>query len=53
MRSPNFLQLHRKKKKATAIESEYANHPPLVLFGSPYLTPAVTQLTLELKKAGN
>ena len=34
-----------------AEESEYAEHPPLVLFGS-VPDPVVTNLTLELKKQG-
>ena len=41
-----------KKKEAIVLEdSEYAEHPPLVLFGS-LPDPVVTSLTLELKKQG-
>ncbi|NET48473.1 MAG: ferredoxin:protochlorophyllide reductase (ATP-dependent) subunit N [Merismopedia sp. SIO2A8] len=39
------------KKETAAPESEYVDHPPLVLFGS-LPDPVVTQLTLELKKQG-
>ncbi|MEB3228004.1 MAG: ferredoxin:protochlorophyllide reductase (ATP-dependent) subunit N [Synechocystis sp.] len=40
-----------RKADATPIESEYVDHPPLVLFGS-LPDPVVTNLTLELKKQG-
>ncbi|MEC4986775.1 MAG: ferredoxin:protochlorophyllide reductase (ATP-dependent) subunit N [Oscillatoria sp. PMC 1068.18] len=40
-----------KKKSETKEESEYKDHPPLVLFGS-LPDPVVTNLTLELKKQG-
>jgi light-independent protochlorophyllide reductase subunit N len=43
--------LGRKKEEVKAEESEYAEHPPLVLFGS-VPDPTVTNLTLELKKQG-
>jgi len=38
-----------RKKEVAALESEYVNHPPLVLV---LPDPVVTQLTLELKKQG-
>ncbi|MDY6785968.1 MAG: ferredoxin:protochlorophyllide reductase (ATP-dependent) subunit N [Cyanobacteriota bacterium] len=40
-----------RKKEDISEESEYAEHPPLVLFGS-LPDPVVTNLTLELKKQG-
>ncbi|MDX2097362.1 MAG: ferredoxin:protochlorophyllide reductase (ATP-dependent) subunit N [Leptolyngbyaceae cyanobacterium bins.59] len=46
-----LLTFGRKKEDIEAEESEYADHPPLVLFGS-LPDPVVTQLTLELKKHG-
>jgi light-independent protochlorophyllide reductase subunit N len=46
-----LLNFGRKKEDVAAEESEYVNHPPLVLFGS-LPDPVVTQLTLELKKQG-
>ena len=46
-----LLNFGRKKEEVAALESEYVNHPPLVLFGS-LPDPVVTQLTLELKKQG-
>jgi light-independent protochlorophyllide reductase subunit N len=46
-----LLNFGRKKEEVAAEESEYVNHPPLVLFGS-LPDPVVTQLTLELKKQG-
>lgn len=47
----SLLNFGRKKEEVIAEESEYHNHPPLVLFGS-LPDPVVTQLTLELKKQG-
>ncbi len=44
-----LLNFGRKKEEVKAEESEYADHHPLVLFGS-LPDPVVTQLTLELKK---
>jgi light-independent protochlorophyllide reductase subunit N len=46
-----LLNFGRKKEDVQQEESEYANHPPLVLFGS-LPDPVVTNLTLELKKQG-
>ncbi|NJL82049.1 MAG: ferredoxin:protochlorophyllide reductase (ATP-dependent) subunit N, partial [Chloroflexaceae bacterium] len=46
-----LLHFGRKKEDLAAEESEYAQHPPLVLFGS-LPDPVVTNLTLELKKQG-
>ena len=46
-----LLNFGRKKEEVEAEEAQYANHPPLVLFGY-VLDPVVTQLTLELKKQG-
>ncbi|HIK34074.1 MAG TPA: ferredoxin:protochlorophyllide reductase (ATP-dependent) subunit N [Oscillatoriales cyanobacterium M59_W2019_021] len=46
-----LLNFGRKKEEVVAADSEYVNHPPLVLFGS-LPDPVVTQLTLELKKQG-
>lgn len=46
-----LLNFGRKKEEVAAADSEYVNHPPLVLFGS-LPDPVVTQLTLELKKQG-
>ncbi|MBD2090786.1 ferredoxin:protochlorophyllide reductase (ATP-dependent) subunit N [Microcoleus sp. FACHB-1515] len=46
-----LLNFGRKKEEVAIEESEYVNHPPLVLFGS-LPDPVVTQLTLELKKQG-
>jgi light-independent protochlorophyllide reductase subunit N len=40
-----------RKADSPSIESEYVDHPPLVLFGS-LPDPVVTNLTLELKKQG-
>jgi len=45
-----LLNFGRKQESAPA-EREYADHPPLVLFGS-LPDPVVTNLTLELKKQG-
>jgi light-independent protochlorophyllide reductase subunit N len=47
----SLLNFGKKKEEVLAEESEYHNHPPLVLFGS-LPDPVVTQLTLELKKQG-
>jgi len=47
----SLLNFGRKKEEVVAEESEYRDHPPLVLFGS-LPDPVVTQLTLELKKQG-
>jgi light-independent protochlorophyllide reductase subunit N len=46
-----LLNFGRKKEEVAVEESEYVQHPPLVLFGS-LPDPVVTQLTLELKKQG-
>jgi len=46
-----LLHFGKKKEQVVEEESEYVNHPPLVLFGS-LPDPVVTQLTLELKKQG-
>jgi light-independent protochlorophyllide reductase subunit N len=46
-----LLNFGRKKEEVVAEESEYVDHPPLVLFGS-LPDPVVTNLTLELKKQG-
>jgi light-independent protochlorophyllide reductase subunit N len=46
-----LLSFGGKTKEETAPESEYLEHPPLVLFGS-MPDPVVTQLSLELKKQG-
>jgi light-independent protochlorophyllide reductase subunit N len=46
-----LLNFGRKQEDVKSEESEYVNHPPLVLFGS-LPDPVVTQLTLELKKQG-
>jgi light-independent protochlorophyllide reductase subunit N len=46
-----LLNFGKKKEDVAAEESEYAKHPPFVLFGS-LPDPVVTQLTLELKKQG-
>ncbi|MGC8714832.1 MAG: ferredoxin:protochlorophyllide reductase (ATP-dependent) subunit N, partial [Leptodesmis sp.] len=46
-----LLNFGRKKEEVATEESQYVDHPPLVLFGS-LPDPVVTQLTLELKKQG-
>jgi light-independent protochlorophyllide reductase subunit N len=46
-----LLTFGRKKEDIKQEESEYKDHPPLVLFGS-VPDPIVTNLTLELKKQG-
>ena len=46
-----LMSFGRKKEEVTQEESEYVDHPNLVLFGS-LPDPVVTQLTLELKKQG-
>jgi light-independent protochlorophyllide reductase subunit N len=46
-----LMNFGRKKEEIAADEAKYADHPPLVLFGS-MPDPVVTQLTLELKKQG-
>ncbi|MDB9515664.1 ferredoxin:protochlorophyllide reductase (ATP-dependent) subunit N [Roseofilum reptotaenium CS-1145] len=46
-----LLTFGKKKEEVAQEESEYVNHPPLVLFGS-VPDPIVTQLTLELKRHG-
>ncbi|MBW4466897.1 MAG: ferredoxin:protochlorophyllide reductase (ATP-dependent) subunit N [Pegethrix bostrychoides GSE-TBD4-15B] len=46
-----LLNFGRKKEEIQQEASEYAEHPPLVLFGS-LPDPVVTNLTLELKKQG-
>jgi len=46
-----LLNFGRKQDDIKADAATYADHPPLVLFGS-VPDPVVTQLTLELKKQG-
>ncbi|MEM8810939.1 MAG: ferredoxin:protochlorophyllide reductase (ATP-dependent) subunit N, partial [Cyanobacteria bacterium P01_G01_bin.38] len=46
-----LLNFGRKQEEVAKSESEYVDHPPLVLFGS-VPDPVVTQITLELKKQG-
>jgi light-independent protochlorophyllide reductase subunit N len=46
-----LLNFGRQNESESAEDSEYADHPPFVLFGS-MPDPVVTQLTLELKKQG-
>ena len=46
-----LLNFGRQKEEVKQEESEYADHHPLVLFGS-LPDPVVTNLTLELKKQG-
>ncbi|MBF2014347.1 MAG: ferredoxin:protochlorophyllide reductase (ATP-dependent) subunit N [Rivularia sp. T60_A2020_040] len=46
-----LLSFGKKNEVVTQEDSEYINHPPLVLFGS-LPDPVVTQLTLELKRQG-
>lgn len=46
-----LMNFGRKQEEIKQQESEYADHPPLVMFGS-VPDPIVTQLTLELKKQG-
>ena len=46
-----LLNFGRKKEDVQQDASDYAEHPPLVLFGS-LPDPVVTNLTLELKKQG-
>ncbi|MEO1374438.1 MAG: ferredoxin:protochlorophyllide reductase (ATP-dependent) subunit N [Cyanobacteria bacterium J06635_10] len=46
-----LLNFGKKNEVVTQEDSEYVEHPPLVLFGS-LPDPVVTQLTLELKKQG-
>ena len=46
-----LLNFGKKKEEVIESDSEYVDHPPLVLFGS-LPDPVVTQLTLELKKQG-
>ena len=46
-----LLNFGRKKEDVQQDASDYAKHPPLVLFGS-LPDPVVTNLTLELKKQG-
>ncbi|BBA79080.1 light-independent protochlorophyllide reductase subunit N [cyanobacterium endosymbiont of Rhopalodia gibberula] len=48
---PKLLNFGRKKENVTQDNSEYIDHPSLVLFGS-LPDPVVTNLTLELKKQG-
>jgi light-independent protochlorophyllide reductase subunit N len=47
----SLLNFGKKKEDVQAEESDYKDHPPLVLFGS-LPDPVVTQLTLELKRQG-
>ncbi|MEL7316124.1 MAG: ferredoxin:protochlorophyllide reductase (ATP-dependent) subunit N [Cyanobacteria bacterium J06559_3] len=46
-----LLSFGRKKEETTTTDSEYKDHPNLVLFGS-VPDPIVTQISLELKKQG-
>jgi light-independent protochlorophyllide reductase subunit N len=46
-----LLNFGRKKEQVSQEDSEYKDHPPLVMFGS-LPDPVVTNLTLELKKQG-
>ena len=46
-----LLNFGRKQEDVAQSESDYADHPPLVLFGS-VPDPIVTQITLELKRQG-
>ncbi|MBE9215174.1 ferredoxin:protochlorophyllide reductase (ATP-dependent) subunit N [Plectonema cf. radiosum LEGE 06105] len=46
-----LLSFGKKNEVVTQEDAEYADHPPLVLFGS-LPDPVVTQLTLELKRQG-
>ncbi len=46
-----LLNFGRQKEEIKQESSEYAEHPPLILFGS-VPDPVVTNLTLELKKQG-
>jgi len=46
-----LLNFGRQKEEVAAEESQYADHPPLVMFGS-VPDPVATQLSLELKKQG-
>jgi light-independent protochlorophyllide reductase subunit N len=46
-----LLSFGRKPEEIAQEESDYVDHPPLVLFGS-VPDPVVTQLTLELKRQG-
>ena len=46
-----LLNFGRQKEEVAAVDSEYVEHPPLVLFGS-LPDPVVTHITLELKKQG-
>jgi light-independent protochlorophyllide reductase subunit N len=47
----SLLNFGKKKEEVEAEEEGYANHPPLVMFGS-LPDPVVTNLTMELKKQG-
>ncbi len=46
-----LMNFGKQKEEVAQEQSEYIDHPPLVLFGS-LPDPVVTQLTLELKKQG-
>ncbi|MCU0549350.1 MAG: ferredoxin:protochlorophyllide reductase (ATP-dependent) subunit N [Leptolyngbya sp. Prado105] len=46
-----LMNFGRKQEDVKREESEYVDHPPLVMFGS-VPDPIVTQLSLELKKQG-
>ncbi len=46
-----LMNFGRKQEDVKVSDSEYKDHPPLVLFGS-LPDPVVTNLTLELKKQG-
>ncbi|MEM8546104.1 MAG: ferredoxin:protochlorophyllide reductase (ATP-dependent) subunit N, partial [Cyanobacteria bacterium P01_H01_bin.119] len=46
-----LLNFGRKQEEVAQSESDYHDHPPLVLFGS-VPDPIVTQITLELKRQG-
>lgn len=47
----SLLNFGKKKEEVEAEEEGYAEHPPLVMFGS-LPDPVVTNLTMELKKQG-
>ncbi|MGB3650727.1 MAG: ferredoxin:protochlorophyllide reductase (ATP-dependent) subunit N [Rivularia sp. (in: cyanobacteria)] len=46
-----LLNFGKKNEEVVQSDSEYVDHPPLILFGS-LPDPVVTQLTLELKRQG-
>jgi light-independent protochlorophyllide reductase subunit N len=47
----SLFQFGQKKEEPENTEGEFADHPPLVIFGS-ITNPVMSQLTLELKKQG-